>query len=357
MHPGALRPVNTKEAMAAKLTRTVIAKEAGVSPSTVSRALSGSKLIPEETVARIREIAVRLGYQPNLLAKRLAFNRSFHLGFVLPLDLSKGHKGPLRMSYYSTILDGMVSVAYKRSYRVCLHPYEGESAGSSLGLIEIVKRRDADGLVLLGLTQGSPIPGELIEAKIPFVLIGSRHDGAFSINCDQAPAIRTMLSRITSLGYERLIHVKGASNYYDAIMQNKALAAAVKDGPFAKYDELEGDYSKTSGYEAAKSIFGAKGAKALKRKTCVFLACDRMAMGFYRYCQEKGIRIPDDVGVFGSDGDELSKVLHPELSTMLQPRSQMGAAAAKMLMDSCDSSEASQRELIMEEPFVEGASL
>jgi len=317
-----------------KLTRKDIAKEAGVSPSTVSRALTGSPLIPPETTAKIRELAGRMGYKPNALAKQLAFNRSFQLGFVLPLNLKLAHKSPLRMSYYSNILNGMVGTAFERGYRVCLHPYAGEGKDAGDALAEAVEKRNVDGLVLLGLSQRSRIPASLIESNAPFVLIGSRQKGASSVNCNPLPALKAFISRIAELGYERLIHVQGDSRYYDAATQNASLKAAAKGSRFESFETMPGDYSKTSGHNAAEELFARR--RRFEAKTCVFLACDRMAMGFYNYCHERGIGIPTDVGVFGSDGDELASALHPKLASMIQPRESMGSLAASILMDICE---------------------
>ncbi len=344
--------------MAAQLTRKDIAKAAGVSPSTVSRALSGSKLIPETTVAMIRELAERMGYRPNILAKRLAVNRSFQIGFVLPLGLNR--KGPLQMSYYSTILDGMVGAAFPRGFSVGIHPYAGESEDAAAGLADIVGRRDADGLVLLGLKQGSPIPDALLKASVPFVLIGSSHRKASSVNCDPGKALKDMLKVVKSLSYERLVYVKGAPNYYDAALQASSLEQGLKETPFANFETLEGDYSRTSGYKAADALFSKGGLMRSGRvpKTCVFLACDRMAMGFYRYCQEHGIAIPEEVGVVGSDRDDAALGLHPELSTMRQPRLEMGRAAMDLLIDLCEGPASQKpRSLMIEEMFLKRDSI
>ena len=108
-----------------KLTRKDIAEIAGVSPSTVSRALSGSDLLPGETIERIAKIAREMGYQPNSLARDLARNRSFNIGYVVPQR--KKHKGPLQVSYFSTILDAVVKEAFDWKYDITIINYEEES--------------------------------------------------------------------------------------------------------------------------------------------------------------------------------------------------------------------------------------
>ncbi len=341
--------------MSRKLTRTDIAKAVGVSPSTVSRALAGSALLPKSTIAQVRKVASRMGYRPSVLGRRLAANRSFQIGFVLPLGLHR--KGPLQMSYYSTILDGMVSGAYPRGYSVSLHPYEQEDAASASRLADIVAERHVDGLVILGLTQRSCIPGTLLSAGVPFVLIGARPegDGISSVNCNPAPAIRGMLDALRGGSYRRLYFVHGNLQYYDAVAQRRALEDELGERPFESVEILEGDYSRSSGYKAAERILSSSRRDGFKE--CVFLANDRMATGFYRYCHERGIRIPDRIGVVGSDGDEAATALHPDLCTMLQPRIEMGRAAAGILIDACEDRRSSSRCMMIDESFLKGKSI
>ena len=131
-----------------KLTRIDIAKAAGVSPSTVSRALSGSPLLPDETIERIRAIADKMGYHPNTLARQLAMNRSMRIGYVVPHRSTR--KGPLQVSYFSTILDAMVAEAYKLDYDVSIINYDEESREMVADLADRVRSRNVDGLVLDG---------------------------------------------------------------------------------------------------------------------------------------------------------------------------------------------------------------
>lgn len=130
---------------AKNLTRKDIAARAGLSPSTVSRALAGSELLPQETIERVRALASEMGYRPNILAKRLAKNRSLQIGFVVRSGI-KG-RGPFIMSYYSALLDSVVQCAFEHGYTVSIQPIQEEVPGEAERLGELVRSRQLDGLI------------------------------------------------------------------------------------------------------------------------------------------------------------------------------------------------------------------
>ncbi len=311
------------------LTRKDIAKAAGVSPSTVSRALAGSPLLPKKTIERVTAIAAKFGYKPNILARRLASNRSFQLAFAVELWTGT-RRGPIQMSYYSAILDAMVSEAYKRNYSVLVQPYTKDEESFVEHFSNLVQTRHADGIVFAGLTRKSRIPAELIERKIPFVVIGSNpeKDGFVSVNEDPYPAMKEMFRVLMEKKYRRIFFVGGDMNFYHAVAHRDAFMKALGKSSLKLAGMIEGDYSRRRGFSAAPGIIAGK-----KKGDCVFFSNDRMATGFYRYCYDNRIAIPGEIGVVGSDDDESALVISPELSTVRQPRVEMGAAAVNLLID------------------------
>ncbi len=334
------------------LTRKDIAKEAGVSPSTVSRALSGSPLIPEKTVERIRKISFRLGYSPNILARRLAANRSYQIGFALEFQEQRMRKGPIQMSYYSSILDAMIMEAFPKNYSVSIQPYKTEGDGSVRHFKELISSRHADGLVFAGLTQNSRMPFSLMENKIPFVLIGTMPSDRkiLSVNVRFEDAFSEMFSTLESKKYRRIFFVGGDLAYYHAISQKKAFLEELGNSRIGLAGELKGDYSRTSGYAAAVEIL-----KMRRKGDCVFLANDRMAAGFYRCCYERNVKIPGEIGVMGSDDDSACHNLFPELCTIRQPRYEMGRIALKMLIGTINGELA--KSVLLDQSFISRASI
>jgi LacI family transcriptional regulator len=139
-----------------------------------------------------------------------------------------------------------------------------------------------------------------------------------------------MLAKLAEKGYKRLFFVSGDMGYHHASAQKLALKRALeKRGCGIEFaGELSGNYRRRSGYAAAGKI-----VPIAKRGDCVFLSNDRMAAGFYRYCNEHGVSIPKDVGVVGSDNDEAAQMLYPDLTTIYQPRVEMGETAVEMVVD------------------------
>jgi LacI family transcriptional regulator len=311
------------------LTRKDIAKAAGVSPSTVSRALAGSPLLPKYTIDRVTEIAAKLGYTPNILASRLASNRSFQIGFAVELWTGI-RKGPIRMSYYSTILDSMVSAAFERDYNVLVLPYLKDGKSAVEHFSDLILAKHVDGIVFAGLTRKSVIPSELQKRNIPFVVIGSEavKDKFVSVNTEPGSALAEMFRSLEKRNYRRIFFVEGDPEYYHAVSLKSAFMEALGKSGLSIAGIVDGDYSRRSGYDAAEKILSMK-----KQGDCVFFSNDRMASGFYRYCYEHKIIIPDDIGVIGSDNDDSASALYPGLSTVEQPRIEMGAAAVNLLID------------------------
>ena len=128
--------------------------------------------------------------------------------------------------------------------------------------------------------------------------------------------------------YKRIFFVGGDMNFQHAVDHRDAFMKALKKSSMKLAGVIEGDYSRRRGFNAAPEIIAEK-----KAGDCVFFSNDRMATGFYRYCYDNRIAIPDEIGVIGSDDDESALVLSPELSTIRQPRVEMGSAAVNLLID------------------------
>lgn len=325
---------------------------AGVAPSTVSRALSGSPLIPKETADKIKEIADKAGYRPNMLARKLASNRSFQIGLVTPLGVNRS--GAFHASYFSGLLDSMVGAALPANYHMTIMPYRFDEPDIPETLHAYISEKNVDGLILAGLKQDSDIPARLADAEVPFILIGSKpeNDEIITINCNPRPAIRSMLELLRSKSYRKLVFVAGDMDYYDAQRQKDCLVEELKDFDI-KVSFMDGNYTRRSGYAAAKELF----SRNITADTAVFLANDRMAGGFYRYCYENDIKIPERVAVIGCDDDDAARVLFPELSTIHQPRREMGQLSVETLLQVFAGKKIAETSFEMDEYFIQRASI
>lgn len=313
--------------MAKQLTRNDVALAAGVAPSTVSRALTGSPLLPAATIEHIRKIANEIGYQPNRLASQLASNKSYTIGFVVPE--MEGKRGPFQIAYYANLLDAAVREAEKFNYTISIHsiPYTISSVAKIKKLFD---SRSIDGIIVNGLTLNNRMLAPLLKSKIPFVTIGyHRQKSEFPmINCRPYLALQAMIKILEEKGYQEIIFVGGNMQFYDGVVQKEDLIEVLGNSPIRLSQEYSGDFSRKSGYQAATEIF----KNVISKKTVVFLANDLMATGFYRYAYEHQISIPQKIGVIGSDDEVISRTLFPELATIRQPRAEMGETSVKELL-------------------------
>jgi LacI family transcriptional regulator len=332
------------------LTRKDIAKAAGVSPSTVSRALAGSELLPKSTIEHVRGIARKMGYRPNVLARKLASNKSFQLGYVMPLRVPL--KGAFRVSYYSSILDAIVASSHPEGYNVTICPLDSEDKRSALKLKELTESKQVDGLILIGLKQDSDMAKSLDSPGVPCVAIGSLLKNALSVNYIPESALKDMLENLKEKSCKRLFYVHGNLDYYDAVIQKEILLQeAAKSFKSLNIKIIAGNYSRTFGYNCASEILSKR-----KKGDCVFFANDRMASGFYRYCYEHGVSIPGEIGVIGCDDEDFAGCLYPDLTTIRQPRYEMGEAAVKLLLGQL-SGEEGLKSVLIDGTFISRSSV
>lgn len=314
--------------MSRQLTRKDVAIAAGVAPSTVSRALTGSPLLPQATIEHVRKVADEIGYRPNRLASQLASNKSFTLGFVVPEMQKK--RGPFQVGYFADLLDASVREGEKSGFRICIHSISYSDLSSVSKLNQLYQSKNFDGLIINGISLQNNLLPKLSELKIPFISVGYFHaDQSFPmINCRSYVAIQAMLKALENKKYQELIFVGGDMQFYDGVSQKNDLLLALKSSSIKLSQELSGDFSRKSGYQAAEQIL----KNERKNKTAVFLANDLMATGFYRYAYEHQITIPKTIGVIGSDDEVISRTLFPELATIRQPREEMGRLSVNELL-------------------------
>jgi LacI family transcriptional regulator len=308
--------------------------------------------LPSATIERIEKIAEKLGYHPNMLARRLASNKSFQIGYAVPLTFPG--RGAFQIPYFSMILDAAVIESFARSYNIAIYPLGDDSSSCADKLTDLVKTKQVDGLIVSGLKRGSPVPGFLKKEGIPFVIVGSLPEisGIPCVNYSPGKAIKRLLAELSRKSYRKIHFVTGDMNYYDAVNQKEIFTECLVPYNFNVREHV-GDYSRACGYRLAPEIVENIG----KEKECVFFANDRMASGFFRYCAENRINIPGTLGVCGCDDEDYTKALYPSLTTIRQPRARMGHAAVDVLMKSIEKPSSEINPVEIEAQFILNSSI
>jgi DNA-binding LacI/PurR family transcriptional regulator len=300
-----------------------VARTAGVSAQTVSRALRGSPNVNPETSRRVRAAVQQLGYQFNNAARSLSSGRSHTIGLVL---LRSG-------GYYSrsAVTAGVEAAADEARYAVTIATISALDTGLMERSLSKLADQGVDGIViavpLISVTQRM----EDITRNIPTVTLdGSRTAGARVLGIDQREAGLVATQHLLDLGHRQVWHVSGPDEWIEARRRRQGwqecLAAAGIQAP----PPLEGDWSPDSGHRQGQIL------AMIPDVTAVFAASDEMAFGVIRALRERGRSVPDDVSIVSVDDIALAAYCSPPLTTVRQDFYRYGAAAVALLLGGDD---------------------
>ena len=302
-----------------------VAKNAGVSSATVSRVMSGKHSaipISRETREKVMAVAKKMGYQPNLLAKSLRTRRSLLVGVVL-WDLTD--------PFFSEILRGIEQVLDQHGYNLLLTSAQGAKEREAVCLEKLMNFR-ADGILIVGGTK-SVREDEILELGIDrgtVVLIGTRTESMdiSSVTVDNVSGGYIGAEYLIRLNRGSLIYIAGEDKTVD--MEDRLLGvrkAVAKHGFQDRFSVIEAGPGEQEGYEISRQIL--KGARL---PLSVFCVSDLTALGTIRAARDNNLEIPRDVSILGFDDLSIANFLEPRLSTVHQPRLQMGRSGGELLV-------------------------
>jgi LacI family gluconate utilization system Gnt-I transcriptional repressor len=310
-----------------------VARLAGVSAITVSRALRSPDLVAEATRRRIDEVIAQVGYIPNLVAGSLASIESRTIAAIVPT---------LANSIFAEMLQGMVDVLHAHDYRLILgsHNYDLEEEES---LVRAFLARQVEGMILTGVDRSPGTATLLQRTKVPVVetwsLLGRSSAG--SVGFSNFEAAYAMVEHLFGRGYRRLGFVSPPlANNDRASERRRGFLQALADLGL----ELREERVTTSGM----SLRG--GGQALERlmaacpgTDAIFFAGDTLAAGAVLECQRRGLRVPEDVAIAGFDDLEIASQVVPSLTTVRVHRHALGSRAAQLVLDLLNGKEVEAR--------------
>ena len=311
-----------------------IAELAGVSASTVSRALTGHVNVASNTRDKVRKIAAQFGYRPHSGARDLACNRLHTIGCYAP-----GKRHPYRSPIIGEYLDGMVEEARKANYDVVVSGEHQEEYRD--GLPSIFTERRVAGLVVLE-RQPQSVRQALDRAGIPHVHIaGIEHDAPNDrVDFDHEQVIGLAVSHLASLGHRDIAYLNPAVEHNDAVLarQTAFLHAMLAAGltPWPHYRDVA---------EADQVI--ARFMDGDKKPTAIVCFDDWVAMRCLQVLAKRGIRVPNQVSVMGINDDPVAGVAAPPLATIRQPFAEVGAQAARLLLERIERPDLPPRERLL----------
>ena len=299
-----------------------VAKLAGVSPATVSRAFSDPGKLSELTLKRVREAAETLKYKPSTLAQLFREKRTNTVLVMVP-DLAN--------VFFARVVSGIERVAVEKGFNLIVSDTRDDAAIEAVG-VEMVETYRADGVIQLGERPLSQLHHDGEKCTIPFVqAISADPRGHYpTVGIDDRKSAAMMATYLLSQGHRRIGVLAGLENRL--VTQERLLgfrdALAGKSIPLDKALVEFGAYSMAGGEAAASRLLARQ-----NNLTALFCMSDEIAIGAIRAAHDLGYALPDDLSISGFDNIEFGKYCTPPLTTVMQPAEQIGAAAMVLMCD------------------------
>lgn len=271
-----------------------VARRAGVSAATVSRALSGRGRLSDATRLRVQRAAADLGYVVSATASSLATGRTRSVGVLVPL---------LGRWFFSNVLDGIATTLAAHGYDITLYNVTGDAEQRRHLLRTAMRRGRVDAVVALSLDFSDAEIDELESLGLPIVGLGTPSRRLSTLRVDDAAVARVATTHLLDLGHRRIAHI-GQSRDGDTeldipTLRRRGFEATLREAGVAPAGFATGDFTIEAGYRATQQLLRDS------RPTAIFAASDELAFGALFAARDAGLDVPRDMSVVGVDGHEL----------------------------------------------------
>ena len=306
-----------------------VARAAGVSTATVSRALRGLPNVDDATRAKVQAIAHELDYVVSPNASRLASGRNCTVALLTPF---------VSRWYFRTVLSGVEPALRKAGLDLLVLVVDEAGTDDPAVLLNRLRRR-VDGVLVISLSpDGSPI-AQVVDLGLPTSLIGVTHPGVRSIHIDDVQAGAIATQHLLNLGHRQIGVISGQAPASTFLAERDRLAGfratmAAAGLPVDPALVAAGSFTVAGGEQAMTGLLTAR-----QRPSAVFALSDEMAFGALRALDRHGLRAGHDVSIIGIDDHDMSEYLG--LTTVAQPVAELGELAAQSLIAQLDGGAAS----------------
>lgn len=319
------------------ITLKMVAERAGVSVNTVSRAINNKSDINEETKKRVLKVAQELGYVQNATAVALRTKKTRTLGVVIADN---------RNPFYAEVLNGIEEAAREKNYHIILantqRDYQKEEEAINLLLAKRV-----DGLLITPVQDRNDDIKKLIAANIPFVIVGRDFENieVDAVYNDEVKGGFFATEYLIKKGHKRIAFINGFLHKSPAQGRLEGYKKALKEHGIPLDDMMVsvGDIDVEDGYERTKQML----EKNLDF-TAIFAYNDMMAFGAMQAIKEKGLRIPEDIGLVGYDDIPFSSLISPSLTTIRLKKQELGAESLKLLLSRINVSRKKTKKIMLD---------
>ena len=299
-----------------------VAKAANVSYSTVSRALANSPRVKPETRQQIQHIAAEMGYLPSAVARSLVTRRTNIIGVVVTTitDL-----------FFAEVIHAIEETALKQKYNVIL-TNSGREPERELEAIRTLRERRVDGIILVSAGTSKEDLSAVKGTGTPTVIINNarREHIGYSVEVDNLSGGLEATAHLLSLGHRRIAYIAGPTREWDGIERQSGYEQALRAFGLQPEPSLivRGGDRPEAGMQAMEQLLALP-----CHPTAVFCYNDLVALGAMRAARTAGLQVPQELSIVGFDDIDLAPFFEPALTTVAQPKRQMGEKAVQMILE------------------------
>jgi len=299
-----------------------VAEKAGVSVSTVSHVINGTRYVSDELSEKVLSAMERLNYKPNLVARSLRRKQTNSMGLIVA-DISN--------PFFSEMARHVEYLANLQNYSVILCNSGGDAAKEEF-YIHRLQELQVDGIIVVSSSIQPSRLNKLMDKDIPLILVDMEYPGyeIDSISVDNIQGGEIAVNHLIELGHCKIACIAGLREYSPSEGRLDGYRLALRKAGIELDESLIflGDFSIANGFSAAQKILAMENPP-----TAIFASCDLIAIGAMRAAFNMGIQIPKDLSIIGFDDIFISQFINPTLTTVKQPIIEMADEAVNCLMD------------------------
>jgi DNA-binding LacI/PurR family transcriptional regulator len=309
-----------------------VAREAGVSRALVSLVMRERPNVSDERRRRVLDAASRLGYRPNAMARSLASRRTKTVGVILD---------DLRNPFFAEIAGGIEELASELGYQLLLAAGGRQARRERVALDALLEHRVSGIILVSPRMSAGDIAAAAAEAPLAIVGRAVRGINADTVLINETHGTGLVLDHLIGLGHEAIAHVDGGTGA-GGPQRRSAYLRGMRANRLARQAlVIPGDFTEEAGVSAAAELL-----RRPELPTAIFAANDMVAAGLLGGLDRAGVEVPGDVSIVGYDNISIAHLAHVSLTTVDQPRTEMGRLALELLLDRIDNRRANEVRLI-----------
>jgi len=301
-----------------------VASTAGVSTQTVSRVINERPDVSPETRKHVQDVIEKLGYRPSALARSLIRQRSHTLGVV---TAGLNYTGPSRT------LNGITAAVEQAGYALLLKELPRFDANNNEPIFQALISRHVDGIIWAVQEVGdnrSWINKLAVDFDIPIIYLTMEpRENISVVSINNYSGERLAMSHLLEQGYKHIGHISGPLDWWEARERMRAWKDALREAGLEFREDfwIEGNWSSASGTRAAEKLF-----EQYPDMDSILVANDQMALGAMQIARQKGLRIPQDIGIVGFDNLPESAFFVPPLTSVNHDQYNLGKLAVEQII-------------------------